>query len=226
MLGVDDATKLNVNIKLFQLNWKLLSATAAYLYLYKKGEKHLLPCGPKNFTTNSLSPPRMVTSCLLSMLWGWLRKLADWIKMNVNIAPFAPIFLIFIFIPDLSGAAVHELQIRSPLLPLVGIPALTSVDGEHESLSIILLMLANLVIHQAQNPWKKNHIFTRRRTGIPPVGLSTFMKTHWGWGRGWGWVWVWYSQAKSNTDRECQQTRNLTQTCFLWFGYWGNLEVI
>lgn len=31
-------------------------------------KKHLLPCGPKNFTTNSLSPLRMVTSCLLSML--------------------------------------------------------------------------------------------------------------------------------------------------------------
>lgn len=31
-------------------------------------KRHLLPCGPKNFTTNSLSPLRMVTSCLLSML--------------------------------------------------------------------------------------------------------------------------------------------------------------
>lgn len=31
-------------------------------------KKDLLPCGPKNFTTNSLSPLRMVTSCLLSML--------------------------------------------------------------------------------------------------------------------------------------------------------------
>jgi hypothetical protein len=34
----------------------------------KKKNKHLLPWGPKNFTTNSLSPLRMVTSCLLSML--------------------------------------------------------------------------------------------------------------------------------------------------------------
>lgn len=38
----------------------------------RKGSRvtHLLPCGPKNFTTNSLSPLRMVTSCLLSMLGG------------------------------------------------------------------------------------------------------------------------------------------------------------
>lgn len=29
---------------------------------------HLLPCGPWNLTMNSLSPPRIVTSCLLSIL--------------------------------------------------------------------------------------------------------------------------------------------------------------
>lgn len=41
-------------------------------------------------------------------------------------------FQIFIYIPDCSGAALHELQISfrigSPLLPPVGIPALTSLD--------------------------------------------------------------------------------------------------
>ena len=31
--------------------------------------KYLLPDGPKNLTMNSLSPPSIVTSCLLSILW-------------------------------------------------------------------------------------------------------------------------------------------------------------
>lgn len=38
---------------------------------------NLLPRGPKNLTQNSLSPPRMVTSCLLSILKKVNKKL-EW----------------------------------------------------------------------------------------------------------------------------------------------------
>lgn len=55
-----------ISLRIEQQIRKLLSSVRQK----RKEKEHLLPCGPKNFTTNSLSPLRMVTSCLLSMLLG------------------------------------------------------------------------------------------------------------------------------------------------------------
>ena len=46
----------------------------AVMYYSNSHGLYLLPEGPKNLTMNSFSPPRMVTSCLLSILYVWERE--------------------------------------------------------------------------------------------------------------------------------------------------------